>query len=90
MVELRVQALFGLDRHPTVGQPPRPLLLSLTSPGGRPIQTTADLPGFWRGSWRDVVKDMKGRYPRHRWPDTPWTEAPSLKTKNAFEAQKRT
>jgi ATP-dependent helicase HrpB len=47
------------------------------------------LPGFWRGSWRDVVKDMKGRYPRHRWPDTPWTEAPSLKTRNAFEAQKR-
>jgi ATP-dependent helicase HrpB len=89
-VTLRVQALFGLDRHPTIGQPPRPLLLSLTSPGGRPIQTTADLPGFWRGSWRDVVKDMKGRYPRHRWPDTPWTEASSLKTTNAFNAQKRT
>ncbi|WP_226019602.1 ATP-dependent helicase HrpB [Novosphingobium sp. FKTRR1] len=87
-VELRVQALFGLDRHPTIGQPPRPLLLSLTSPGGRPIQTTADLPGFWRGSWADVVKDMKGRYPRHRWPDAPWTEDPSLKTKNAFERQK--
>ena len=89
-VELRVQALFGLDRHPTVGQPPQPLLLSLTSPGGRPIQTTADLPGFWRGSWRDVVKEMKGRYPRHRWPDAPWAEVPSLKTKNAFQAQKRT
>jgi len=93
MVALRVQALFGLDRHPAIGQPPRPLLLSLTSPGGKPIQTTADLPGFWRGSWRDVVKEMKGRYPRHRWPDTPWTEAPSLKTRNGFEngaAQKRT
>jgi len=89
-VELRVQALFGLDVHPLIGRPPRPLLLSLTSPGGRPIQTTADLPGFWRGSWRDVVKDMKGRYPKHRWPDTPWTEAPSLKTRNAFERQKRT
>jgi ATP-dependent helicase HrpB len=89
-VELRVQALFGLERHPCVGQPPKPLLLSLTSPGGKPIQTTADLPGFWRGSWRDVVKDMKGRYPKHRWPDEPWTEDPSLKTKNAFNAQKRT
>lgn len=86
-VELRVQALFGLERHPCVGQPPRPLLLSLTSPGGKPIQTTADLPGFWRGSWRDVVKDMKGRYPKHRWPDEPWAEDPSLKTKNAFNAQ---
>jgi HrpA-like RNA helicase len=74
-VELRVQALFGLDRHPVIGQPARPLLLSLTSPAGRPIQTTADLPAFWRGSWRDVVKDMKGRYPRHRWPDEPWAEA---------------
>lgn len=89
-VELRVQALFGLDRHPTIGQPPVPLLLSLTSPGGKPIQTTADLPGFWRGSWRDVVKDMKGRYPKHRWPDQPWTEVASLKTKNAFEGRPRT
>lgn len=89
-VELRVQALFGLEKHPCVGQPSRPLLLSLTSPGGKPIQTTADLPGFWRGSWRDVVKDMKGRYPKHRWPDEPWTEDPSLKTKNAFNAAKRT
>ena len=85
-VELRVQALFGLDRHPTFGRPPQPLLLKLTSPGGKPVQTTRDLPGFWRGSWRDVQRDMKGRYPRHRWPDAPWSEAPSLKTKNAFKA----
>lgn len=84
-VELRVQALFGLDRHPTFGQPPQPLLLKLTSPGGKPVQTTGDLPAFWRGSWRDVVKEMKGRYPKHRWPDAPWAEAASLKTRNAFE-----
>ncbi len=83
-VEVRVQALFGLDRHPEIGQPARPLLLKLTSPAGRPIQSTRDLPGFWRGSWRDVVRDMKGRYPKHRWPDEPWAEKPSLKTKNAF------
>ncbi len=89
-VEVRVQALFGLDRHPGFGQPSQPLLLKLTSPAGRPIQTTRDLPGFWRGSWRDVQRDMKGRYPRHRWPDAPWTEDPSLKTRNAFEATKRT
>lgn len=88
-VEVRVQALFGLDRHPTFGKPPRPLLLKLTSPAGRPIQQTRDLPGFWRGSWRDVVREMKGRYPRHRWPDTPWAEEPGLKTRNAFEASKR-
>lgn len=89
-VEVRVQALFGLDRHPGFGRPSQPLLLKLTSPAGRPIQTTRDLPAFWRGSWRDVVKDMKGRYPRHRWPDQPWTEDPSLKTRNAFENAKRT
>ncbi len=85
-VELRAQALFGLDSHPAYGQPQQPLLLKLTSPAGKPIQTTRDLPGFWRGSWHDVVKDMKGRYPKHRWPDAPWNELPSLKTKNAFKA----
>ena len=84
-VEVRVQALFGLDRHPGYGKPENPLLLKLTSPAGRPIQTTRDLPGFWRGSWKDVQREMKGRYPRHRWPDEPWNENPSLKTKNAFE-----
>jgi ATP-dependent helicase HrpB len=88
-VEVRVQALFGLDRHPGFGNPPQPLLLKLTSPPGRPIQTTRDLPGFWRGSWRDVQREMKGRYPRHRWPDEPWREDPSLKTRNAFERQQR-
>jgi ATP-dependent helicase HrpB len=88
-IEVRVQALFGLDRHPTFGQPPQPLLVKLTSPAGRPIQSTRDLPGFWRGSWRDVVRDMKGRYPRHRWPDEPWAEDPSLKTRNAFEASRK-
>ncbi len=81
-VEVRVQALFGLERHPMIGT--TPLLLKLTSPAGRPIQSTRDLPGFWRGSWADVRKDMKGRYPKHRWPEEPWTEKPSLKTKNAF------
>jgi len=81
-VEVRVQALFGLDNHPMIGK--TPLLLKLTSPAGRPIQSTRDLPGFWRGSWADVAKDMKGRYPKHRWPEQPWLEKPSLKTKNAF------
>ncbi|MEH6683263.1 MAG: ATP-dependent helicase HrpB [Qipengyuania sp.] len=82
-VEVRVQALFGLERHPMVGD--TPLLLKLTSPAGRPIQSTRDLPGFWRGSWAEVRKEMKGRYPKHRWPEEPWTEAPSLKTRNAFD-----
>ncbi|MFZ5664485.1 MAG: ATP-dependent helicase HrpB [Pseudomonadota bacterium] len=80
-VELRVQALYGLDEHPVVGRNRIPLVLSLTSPAGRPIQTTRDLPGFWRGSWRDVAKDMRGRYPRHHWPDAPWEATASLATK---------
>ncbi len=88
-VEVRVQALFGLDAHPSFGHPPQPLLLKLTSPGGKPVQSTRDLSGFWRGSWRDVQRDMKGRYPKHRWPDEPWAEDPSLKTKNAFEASRK-
>jgi ATP-dependent helicase HrpB len=83
-VEVRVQAMFGLDRHPQIGS--TPLLLKLTSPAGRPLQATRDLPGFWRGSWVDVRKEMKGRYPKHRWPEQPWAEAASLKTKNAFAA----
>jgi ATP-dependent helicase HrpB len=85
-VELRVQALFGLATHPTVGNGV-PLVLSLTSPAGRPIQTTRDLPGFWAGSWRDVAKDMRGRYPRHNWPDDPTVATASLKTKNALARQ---
>ncbi len=82
-VELRVQALFGLDNHPVVGVGRIPLVLSLTSPAGRPIQTTRNLPEFWRGSWRDVAKEMRGRYPKHNWPDAPWESTASLKTKKA-------
>ena len=82
-VTLRVQALFGLTRHPVIGPQRTPLIFSLTSPAGRPIQTTRDLPGFWAGSWRDVAKDMRGRYPRHNWPDDPTAAPASLKTKAA-------
>lgn len=82
-VELRVQALFGLSEHPTVGTDRVPLVLSLTSPAGRSIQTTRDLPGFWAGSWAAVAKEMRGRYPRHPWPDDPAAASATLRTKNA-------
>jgi ATP-dependent helicase HrpB len=82
-VELRVQALFGLAEHPTIGRDRVPLVLSLTSPAGRPIQTTRDLPGFWRGSWAAVAREMRGRYPKHPWPDDPANAAPTLRTKAA-------
>ncbi|UYY56875.1 ATP-dependent helicase HrpB [Sphingomonas sp. S2-65] len=81
-VEMRVQALFGLATHPTIGDGV-PLVLSLTSPAGRPIQTTRDLPGFWAGSWAAVAKEMRGRYPRHPWPDDPANASATLRTKNA-------
>ncbi len=82
-VDLRPQALFGMITHPTVGSPPVPLVLSLTSPAGRPIQTTRDLPDFWSGSWAEVAKEMRGRYPRHPWPDDPAAASATLRTKNA-------
>jgi ATP-dependent helicase HrpB len=82
-VQVRAQALFGLAKHPTVANGQVPLILAITSPAGRPIQTTKDLPGFWAGSWRDIAKDMRGRYPKHAWPDDPASAAPTLRTKRA-------
>lgn len=83
-VELRVQALFGVSEHPCIGSDHIPLILSLTSPRGTPIQTTRDLPGFWAGSWADIAKEMRGAYPKHAWPDDPRGAVASLKTKKAL------
>lgn len=80
-LEIRVQELFGLDRHPAIANGRIPLLLVLLSPAHRPIQTTRDLPGFWRGSWKDVVRDLKGRYPRHFWPDDPVSATATARAK---------
>lgn len=79
--QMRVQALYGMKHHPTIGRDKVPLILSLTSPAGRPIQTTKNLPEFWAGSWHDVAKEMRGRYPKHHWPDDPMDAVASLKTK---------
>ena len=80
-VEVRAQALYGLATHPTVAGVP--LTIAITSPAHRPIQTTRDLPAFWAGSWRDVAKEMRGRYPKHPWPDDPASASPTLRTKKA-------
>jgi ATP-dependent helicase HrpB len=82
-VEVRAQALYGLKDHPTVANGRVPLTLAITSPAHRPIQTTKDLPAFWAGSWRDVAKEMRGRYPKHPWPDDPAAAPPTLRTKRA-------
>ncbi|MFB2553035.1 ATP-dependent helicase HrpB [Ensifer soli] len=81
VVSLRVQELFGLTSHPRIGGGRLPLVFELVSPGGRPIQTTRDLPGFWAGSWKDVRAEMRGRYPRHPWPENPAEAAPTTRAK---------
>jgi ATP-dependent helicase HrpB len=76
-VSVRVQDVFGVTTHPTVAGGRVPLTVSLLSPADRPIQVTADLPGFWTGSWADVRKDLAGRYPKHSWPQHPERPGPS-------------
>jgi ATP-dependent helicase HrpB len=74
-VEAKAQEFFGLDRQPLVCG--SPLVLKLLDPGGKPLQVTSDLPGFWRGSWKEARKDLKGHYPKHEWPEDPSQAAPS-------------
>jgi ATP-dependent helicase HrpB len=81
VLSIRVQELFGLKAHPAIGGGKLPLVLELTSPAHRPIQTTRDLPGFWAGSWRDVRADMRGRYPKHPWPEDPAEALPTTRAK---------
>lgn len=78
-LSVRVQELYGMNMHPLVAG--RPLTLELLSPAGRPIQITTDLPGFWRGSWRAVRSEMRGRYPRHVWPEDPQAAVPTARAK---------
>ena len=80
-ISLRLQEVFGVTRHPTVGPAHTPLRLVLLSPGRRPIQVTMDLPGFWANSYADVRKDMRGQYPKHPWPEDPRLAEPTLRAK---------
>jgi len=80
-IAIRVQELFGLDRHPSIAGGRVPLLIELLSPAQRAVQTTRDLPGFWRGSYASVRADMRGRYPRHPWPDDPLSARPTRRAK---------
>ncbi len=80
-VDVRVQELYGLAAHPTVAAGKVPLTLALLSPAHRPIQLTKDLPGFWRGSWSEVRKEMRGRYPKHVWPEDAASATPTTRAK---------
>ena len=78
-ISLRLQEMFGVTVHPVVGR--TPLRVTLLSPGGKPVQTTTDIPGFWASSYADVRRDMRGRYPRHPWPEDPTVAEPTLRAK---------
>jgi len=80
-ISVRLQELFGLNRHPSVAQGRVPLVVELLSPAHRPVQVTRDLPGFWRGSYAAVRADLRGRYPRHPWPEDPATAEPTRRAK---------
>ncbi|MCQ0093653.1 ATP-dependent helicase HrpB [Roseovarius sp. M141] len=78
-IQLRLQEMFGQTTHPMLGR--TPLRVTLLSPAGRPVQTTQDIPGFWDNSYGDVRRDMRGRYPRHPWPEDPRQADPTLRAK---------
>ena len=80
-VSLRLQEVFGIETHPRIGPDQVPLKMVLLSPAGRPVQVTTDLPGFWDGSYADVRKDMRARYPKHPWPEDPRAAPPTLRAK---------
>jgi len=80
-IAVRLQELFGLNTHPSIAAGKVPLVLELLSPAQRPVQVTRDLPGFWRGSYSAVRSDLRGRYPRHPWPDDPANAVPTRRAK---------
>ncbi|MBR1249892.1 ATP-dependent helicase HrpB [Bradyrhizobium sp. AUGA SZCCT0169] len=80
-IAVRLQELFGLNSHPSIAKGAVPLVLELLSPAQRPVQVTRDLPGFWRGSYAAVRSDLRGRYPRHPWPEDPANALPTRRVK---------
>jgi ATP-dependent helicase HrpB len=80
-IAVRLQELFGLNTHPSIAKGAVPLVLELLSPAQRPVQVTRDLPGFWRGSYAAVRSDLRGRYPRHPWPEDPATALPTRRVR---------
>jgi ATP-dependent helicase HrpB len=82
---IRIQEMFGQSCTPTVGQGLVPVIVTLLSPSRQPLQKTADLASFWQNAYQDVKKEMKGRYPKHYWPDDPLQAMPTNKTKKAMQ-----
>ena len=78
---VKLQELFGLAETPRIGPPAEPVLLQLLAPNGRPVQTTRDLRSFWDRTYPEVRKELRGRYPKHPWPEDPWTATPTARAK---------
>jgi ATP-dependent helicase HrpB len=81
VLAVRLQEMFGCKEQPRLAGGKVPVMMHLLSPAGRPVQITKDLDGFWRSTYQDVKKELRGRYPRHHWPDDPLTAAPTHRTK---------
>jgi len=81
VLAVKLRELFGMADTPRVADGRVPVMLHLLSPGGRPVQVTQDLKGFWDRTYPEVKKEMKGRYPRHPWPDDPWAATPTHRAK---------
>jgi ATP-dependent helicase HrpB len=78
---VKLQELFGLGETPRIGVPAVPVTLHLLAPNGRPVQTTRDLRSFWENTYSEVRKQLRGRYPRHPWPEDPWSAKPTARAK---------
>ncbi len=87
---VKLQELFGLAETPLLGPQRVPVTFSLLAPNGRPVQTTRDLRSFWRGAYQEVRRELRGRYPRHPWPEDPWTATPTHRTTRGLERSSRT
>jgi ATP-dependent helicase HrpB len=81
--EVKLQELFGLADTPVVGIRREPVVLALLAPNGRPVQITRDLRSFWERTYPEVRKELRGRYPKHPWPEDPWTARPTARTKRS-------
>jgi ATP-dependent helicase HrpB len=89
VLAVRLQEMFGLAETPKICHNRIPVLLHLLSPARRPVQITADLAGFWRNAYHEVKKELKGRYPKHHWPDDPWQARPTARTKKRDDAARK-
>ena len=87
-LRIRLQEMLGETETPTVAGGRVPVLIHLLSPAGRPVQVTRDLAGFWRGSYAQVKAEMKGRYPKHFWPDDPLGAVPTRRSKKSMDRKK--